>query len=93
MLKRLVRAAKRVLDWCDRYYQWYQRSPWGDWNLPRCPFCNAHRRSLRWGSHRLVNSRYRSARVIMGVRCTECGATMTATRKPWSKGWSYYDYE
>lgn len=90
-MQRLQRAIARVVDWADRYQRWYQNSMWGDFNLPRCPFCNSHRSKLRHGTHRLTNYRYQHSRVVMRVYCTNCGGTMNATQQLGSKSWTYYD--
>lgn len=88
---RFIRAVKRLMDWAERYERWYQSSRFGDFNLPRCPFCRADRKMLRHGTHRLTNYRYQHSRVNMAVRCTNCGGTMNATQQLGSKAWTYYD--
>lgn len=88
---RVLRIARRLIDWGERYQRWYQNSRWGDWNLPRCPFCLADRKYIKMGPHKMQNYRYQMARTTMLVRCTRCGGTMTATQQRGSKGWTYFD--
>ena len=59
-------------------------------SLPKCPFCN-EREFMVVRAPTLVNSRIKSARVRMGVRCNNCGMRMTASRHHYSTRWTFWE--
>lgn len=80
----------RVIAACDRYHLWYQKSKWGDYNIPSCPLCGAGRSELVMGPPRLTAFRYQNARVTMPVVCGRCSGRMLASSAYGSKNWTYF---
>jgi transcription elongation factor Elf1 len=59
-------------------------------SMPKCPFCH-HREYTVVRPATLVNSRIKTARVRMGVRCNNCGMRMTASRPHYSTRWTFWE--
>jgi hypothetical protein len=89
-MEKFLKFLDRVVAACDRYNNWYQRSKWGDYNVPSCPLCNNKRENLILGAPRLQSYRYQNARITMLVACPRCNGRMTASCGYGSKKWTYF---
>jgi len=80
----------RVISACEAYGRWFQKSKWGDFNVPSCPICGNKRSNLILGPRSLTSYRYQNSRVTMRVACPNCGARMLASTAYGSKKWTYF---
>jgi len=86
----LTNFLNKTIAACEKYQVWYQKSKWGDYNVPNCPLCNNKRENLILGEPRLQSYRYQNSRITLPVKCPRCNGRMTATCTYGSKKWTYF---